>query len=205
MSTWLYIARLAKRSLIILALSVAIAIGVYLEFDVYVTGLGADLVQLQQSETENKANLLKRQFELESMQTRMDQFNALRGQGLVGEAGRVGWVEQLLLSRESLGLPDTLTYTLLAPKPFSAQGGTFVTTAPSPSDPATVVDPEFHDLNIVISGIHEEELLMFLKDFQVRVKGRFRVNACTLSDRNEVGLSAHCTLRFFTLADGSRK
>jgi hypothetical protein len=98
-----------------------------------------------------------------------------------------------------------MSYTLLAPTPFGVQGGPFVTTAPSTTDAATVINPEFHDLEIAISGIHEEELLLLLKDYQTRVKGRFRVNTCSLTDRSEAGLSAHCTLRFFTLVDGLKE
>jgi hypothetical protein len=61
--------------------------------------------------------------------------------------------------------------------------------------------PSYHDLEFELSKVQEEELLLLLSNYQAHVKGRFRVNSCKLLSRTETGLTALCTLRFFTLPD----
>ncbi len=96
-------------------------------------------------------------------------------------------VDQLLAAHQRSGLrADTLEYTLQVAKPLGAE--------------VALTGPMFHDLDFVLRDVHETEVLSLLQDYQARVQGRFRVDACSLSERSETGLSARCTLRFFTLS-----
>ena len=100
---------------------------------------------------------------------------------------------------------EKLSYTLQPPMPVSSQGDSAsdagAAPAASPAAPGDATQAVFHDLDVALTNIHEQELLAFLEDYRGHVKGRFRVNACALSARTEAGLTARCTLRFFTLPD----
>lgn len=195
------ILKLARRSLMVLAAAIAIALALYLGSRYFKDRMQMQLVQVQQIETSNQASLAEKQADLASLQAEIIHFNLLRQQGMVGVPDRAGWVEQLTASRQRTGMPDTLAYTLQAPKPLSLQNGTNPTAEPADAATAEGDGAMFHDLNIEFSSIHEAELLAFLHDYQTHVKGLFRVDGCTLSMRTETGLSARCTLRFFTLPD----
>jgi hypothetical protein len=203
MNTLIKIAFLAKRSLIVMAIAFALAIGLYFSLDIYKTELTSEVTRLLQAEGTGKTAWSKKQADLKNLKAHMNEYNKLSTEGLIGVADRSGWVEQLVLSRDSLDLPDTLTYTLQSPKPYTAKNGPAAKSVPGGSDAEAIGAPQFHDLVFSIKGIHEEELLAFLHDYRAKVKGRFRVNTCTLSDRTAEGLSADCTLRFFTLQKSS--
>lgn len=207
MSDWKTIALLARRSLIVLAAALAIGVALYAGSRFFKDRMRVELAQAQELESASQASLSEKQADLANLQTKINRFNLLRQQGMVGVADREGWVEQLVASHQRTGLPNTLIYTLQAPKPLPMPGGAVagaeapVPVAPADSGTGSPPDPLFHDLDIELAGIHEEELLALLRDYQAQVKGRFRVNACTLSARTESGLSARCTLRFFTLPE----
>lgn len=203
MSDWQTIFSLARRCLIVLVSALSAGLALYFGSLFLRDKMQAELSQLQQTESASQANLAEKQTDLNNLQSNINRFTVLRQQGLVGNADRAGWIEQLLASHQRSGLPNTLAYTLQAPKPLAQQG--------DPADPAAAAAdsasgaptaPQFYDLDMALSNIHEDELLALLRDYQAQVKGRFRVNACTLSGRTETGLSARCTLRFFTLPDG---
>jgi hypothetical protein len=203
MSTWIKIAGLAKRSLIVLVLTLGIANGLYFGLDYFKEGLNAELAQLVQTESSSQTKWATKQADLASLQANMDQYTKLREQGLVGAADRVGWTEQLVLSRQNMDLPDTLTYTLLPPQSNVVQTKAVSGAAPVDTSTAASNTPQFHDLEFSISEIQEEELLALLHDYQNKVKGRFRVNSCTFSDRTAVGMLARCFLRFYTIPPGA--
>jgi TolA-binding protein len=194
---------LARRSLVVLAVAVAMGLALFLGSRVLKERMRNDLAQAQQAESANQASLTEKQADLANLQAEISRFDALRGQGLVGKAEREDWAEQLVASRQRSGLPDTLVYTLHAPKPVAAPSAAAGAAEGAPPADAAGTPassgPQFHDLDFELTGIHEEELLTLLRDFQAQVKGRFRVNACTLSARTDTGLSARCTLRFFTV------
>lgn len=196
---------LARRSLVVLAVAVAMGLALLLGSRFFKDRMRDELAQAQQAEGANQASLAQKQTDLANLQAEISRFAVLRQQGLVGKAERETWAEQLVASRQRSGLPDTLSYTLHAPKPIAAQAGpsTGAEAAPVADAPgmAAPSGPQYHDLDLELNNIHEEELLALLQDYQAQVKGRFRVNACTLSARTETGLSARCTLRFFTLPD----
>lgn len=145
-------------------------------------------------------SLTAKQQDLRNIQAHIEQFRALRAQGLVGRADREGWVEQLVLSREQLKLPDTLSYVLKPPQALTdaATADPAASTQPS-ADVATT-----HDLDFELRAIHEQELLGFLNDYRTRVHGRFRVQSCRFSEPAETGLVAQCTLRFFSLPEAAK-
>lgn len=197
------IARLARRSLIVLAAALALALALYGGSRFFRDGMRTELAQLQQLNAASHASLAEKQLDLASLQEKINRFSVLRQQGLVGVAGREGWAEQLAASHLQTGLPGPLIYTLQAPKPLAWPNGstTGAEAAASESGAGTTTGPVFHDLDFELKNIHEGELLVLLRDYQTQVKGRFRVHACTLSNPTEAGLSARCTLRFFTIPD----
>ncbi len=197
---------LARRSLVVLAVAVALGLALFLGSRWFKDRMRVELAQAQEAQSANQASLAQKQADLANLQAEISRFAVLRQQGLVGKAERETWAEQLVASRQRSGLPDTLSYTLHAPRPIAAQAvsATGAETTPAADAPGTTAPsgPQFHDLDLELNNIHEEELLALLQDYQAQVKGRFRVNACALSARTETGLSARCTLRFFTLPDG---
>lgn len=196
---------LARRSLVTLAAAVAIGLALLLGSRFFQDRMRNDLTQAQQLESANQASLAEKQADLANLQAEIKRFDSLRQQGLVGKGEREAWVEQLVASRQHSGLPDTLVYTLHAPKPLALQtapaGAAEAAPAADAPGASAPSGPQFHDLDIELTSIHEEELLTLLRDYQAQVKGRLRVSACTLSARTETGLAARCTLRFFTLPD----
>lgn len=197
---------LARRCLMVLAAALLIGLALYLGSSFFKDRGQAQLTQAQQTESANRASLAEKQSDLANMQAEISGFNRLRQQGMVGTPDREGWVEQLLASRQRTGLPDTLVYTLQAPKALALQAAATGASDPAPAladGTDALAGPVFHDLDFAMTSLHEEELLALLGDYQAQVKGRFRVNACLLSNRTETGLAAHCTLRFFTLPEGA--
>ena len=191
----------ARRSLIVLGVAVTITVGVFFGVRYLTDREGNQMLQLQQQEAQAQATLEQKQADATTLQEGMRQFDTLRQQGLVGVPQREGWVEQLPITREQMGLPPALTYILQPAKPLTQQDAESAPVAVEPQDAAGAAPsgPVFHDLEFQISGIHEGELLAFLAAYQSQVKGRFRVNACSLTAPLETGLTAACTLRFFTL------
>lgn len=195
------IASLARRSLISLAAALALALALYGGSRFFRETERAEVAQLQQLDAASNASLAEKQLDLASLQEKTTRFAVLRQQGLVGIAGREGWAEQLVASHLQAGLPGPLIYTLQAPKPLTLQNGSATGAAATEPGAVTSSEPVFHDLDFELTNIHEGELLALLRDYQAQVKGRFRIHACTLSNPTDVGLSARCTLRFFTIPD----
>lgn len=199
MSNTQTIIKLARRSLLVLATALIMALALYAGSGFFRDRVRTQLTATQQSAAASQASLSEKESDLANLQAEIKHFNLLREQGMVGEPDRAGWTEQLIESRQRTGLPDTLVYTLEAPQPLATQDALAAAPAAAEAAPADPASPLFHDLNFEISSIHEEELLLLLRDYQAHVKGRFRINACTLGSRTATGLSARCTLRFFTL------
>lgn len=196
------IVTLARRSLIVLALAWVLAIASFAGSKWLKDRVTVQMSQAKQQVSATEVSLEQRRTDLIRLQAEFKRFTVLRQQGLVGLADRPGWVEQLVASRARLGLPDALSYTLQPPKPLSLQASAEVAAAPAAAGPVGEAgSPVFHDLEFTLSGIHEEELLALLHDYQGQVHGRYRVNDCALSAPSALGLSARCTLRFFTLPD----
>ncbi len=206
MSDWQAIFSIARRWLIVLVGGLSAGLALYFGSLFLKDKIQVELSAVQAADNALQTSLAGKQTDLNNLQDDIDRFTVLRQQGLVGKADRAGWIEQLLASHRRSGLPDTLSYALQVPKPLAQQGGAADPAAPQvDAAPGAATGPQFYDLNMELSNIQEEELLALLRDYQAQVNGRFRVNACTLSGRSDIGLSAHCTLRFFTVPDGPTK
>lgn len=200
MTPWLTIIHMARGGLAVMAASLAIAFGLVQWSAYHAKQVHSELAQLQQSETEQNETLQQAQKDGLGLSDNLARFAALRKQGLIDQADRAGWVEQLLASRQQLGLPDTLVYALQAPKPLRPEGSAAnADTGQSPDSAEPQISASYHDLEFGITHIHEEELLALLQAYKSSVRGRFRVNSCTLLEPTTNGLSARCTLRFFTM------
>jgi hypothetical protein len=206
MSDWQKILKLEQRSLTVLVLSLVCALGIYGTSHFFKVQQQFDLEKTQQMEASERASLVAQQTDLSHLTTEISRFKLLREQGMLGAGDRQRWVAEWVASQQRTGQPNTMTYTLQLAQPLATQE----TTASAPPLPAesgatATAGPLFYDLDFELVKSHEEELLALLQDFQVHVKGRFRINACALSARTEVGLTARCKLRFFTSPDVSVK
>lgn len=202
MNSWNPVLAHARRPLILSGTLVALSLAVFFASSYWHEHVQAGLTQAQAELATRQAALTGKQNDLRDIQAHIDEFHALEQRGLLGRGDREGWVEQLLASQQRTGLPPTLTYALQASKPLSQQSGpTTDGTAQAPTTPEdpAAAGPRFHDLDLTLSDIHEEELLVLLQDYAAHVKGRFRVHACSLADPTPQGLSAQCRLRFFTV------
>ena len=187
MKRWWPVIGLARHSLVALLLALVLGVVLYAYSAWLKNQAQTELTQAQQLHSSAQSGLVALQTEVTDLQSQMACFGHLRQQGVVGVANRAHWVDQLLAAHQRLGLrADTLDYTLQLAKPLSAGGALTV--------------PMLHDLDFVLHDVHETELLNLLQDYQARVQGRFLVNACHLSERGNTGLTARCTLRFFTLS-----
>ena len=196
MSEWKIIARLLRRSLLALLISILLVLALHQGSALLKDRQGTELTQSKQQTSSLQNSLTQTQADLANMQAQVGRFRELSEQGLFGAADRAGWVEQLKASLDRTGLPlDALQYTLQEPKALASPG-------PGAKDAAALnTGPSSHDLEIELKNIHEQDLLSLLHDYRTHVRGLFRVQACTLSSPNEAGLLARCTLRFFNVPD----
>ena len=196
MSDWKIIVRLARRSLLALSISLLLVLALYHGSSLLRDRQGAQLMEFNQQMSSLQGRLTQRQADLANMQSQAGRFRQLSEQGLLGAADRAGWVDQLKVSVSRTGLPlDTLRYTLQEPQVLASP-------AAGATDAAVMnAGPNIHDLDFELTNIHEQDLLSLLRDYRAHVRGSFRVQACTLSNPKEAGLSARCTLRFFNLPD----
>jgi hypothetical protein len=196
MNPWRAILLRARPSLIILVCAILVALALTIGSG-YVESQRRAEFQLHHIQTNSlRNNLGARQKDLAYLEGHIALFRTLQKQGLTSPPAREGWVEHLLAARRDLHLPDTLVYALPPPAPLvsdSAEGGAAAPVDAGPDTPLT------HDLNISVRDVHEDELLALLSRFQASINERFRVQSCSLSSPTPTGLTAECTLRFFTL------
>lgn len=143
-----------------------------------------------------RSEVRERQADLLALRQQIQAYRQLQRQGLFA-AERALWVEQFVASHQRLGLPGPLHYTLKAPRPLTQAG-----VAPPPGTPASAqsVDvTQTHDLEFSLKGVHEQDLLALLQDFEVHASGPWRMQACELREPTPRGLTVQCVLRFFTL------
>lgn len=196
MKEWHPVFRRARRSLFLLAGALLLGLSLFFGSAHLRNQLTADLGQKQSQLAAEQEQLAGKQKDLANIQSHLQEFRRLERQGMIGAARRENWVEQLMATRQELELPDTLSYTLKPPAP--ANTGTEQPPAGEESPPNAEA-PLAHPLEFELRQIHEEELLALLKNYQNKESGRFRIQSCRLSEPGASGLSAQCTLRFFTL------
>lgn len=164
-----------------------------------------------QAQEQNELNLVRsslsaqqdalalRRADAQYLHLHMVDFQRLQLSGLIGRAERASWVEQLVASHQRLALPDTLSYSLQPPQTANVVGlATPLGAAPSSAD-SDALTAQTHDLEFTLKDVHEGELLDFLADYRRQVKAPLRVNACQLAEPQASGLTARCSLRFFSL------
>ena len=196
MKAWKPVMRMARTSLLMLAVVVVLCAVVVVGLDQLAGNLKTTLAQLQGNTQEQQTLLAAKQEELLNMRDHIKLFETLRGQGLLGVPDRAQWVEQLQTSYQSLGLAGRISYQLQAPKPL-AQANDPADAAAAPMNDGT--QPLAHDMKFELREVHEADVLNLIAAYRSQVKGRFRVNACALQDAKESGLTAQCSLRFITV------
>ncbi|NDC10126.1 MAG: hypothetical protein EBZ75_12460 [Oxalobacteraceae bacterium] len=186
MSDLINIVRQSRVGLVSLATTIALGALVVWGTRSFEQNVRLELSAVQAKETAENAKLESRDAEMALLKASFTKFEALRGSGLAGNADREAWVESLLKVHKSKDLPDTLSYSLLAPVPLPGA-------EPSP----TIAPALTHDMTLTLDSIHEGELLDLLNSYEQQVKGKFRVQSCQLSSPSSKGLTASCLLRFF--------
>jgi hypothetical protein len=196
MNAWNVVLLKARRSLTMLAVVVVLCVALVYGLKLLATSLQQRLASQQASLQEQQTLLQTQQNNLSNVRTHINAYEKLREQGLVGEADRAQWVEQLQASHMRVGLPGKISVQLQAAKPLA----TTDTPVDPPADPAAApIVPLTHDLQFEIREVHEGELLALLQDFRANVRARFRVDSCQMRDPTDSGLTAICTLRFVTI------
>ncbi len=188
----------ARLSLIVLASAIVLSLAIVFGSAHVRDDMQQTLMQSRAQTSAQQAGLAEKQQDLAYIEAHIGQFMTLRKQGLLSSPDRENWAEQLLAARRHLGLPDTLTFSLPPAATMSgeaAAGGEPAAEEATSSAGGVLI----HDLQIEMRDIHEEELLALLREFQARIADRFRVQSCRLSAPSASGLTAQCTLRFFTL------
>ncbi len=193
MNAWKPVLVGARGSLLALALVVVLCAGVVLGMNYWVGSLQNTLTQVQNLNQEQQTQLSTKQDDLHNVRDHIQRFETLRAQGLLGAPERTQWVEQLQTNYQELGLPGRIVYQLQASVPLGADPA-------QPEAGVTGGTPTLaHDLTLELRDVHEADVLTLLQNYRYQVKGRFRVNACTLQDPKESGLTAQCVLRFISV------
>ena len=195
MNPWRTILLRARPGLITLTCAIAISLAMVFGSNYVEGNLHKDLQQSRNQASAQRTSLEAKQQDLLYIEAHIDEFRTLKKQGLLSMPDREGWVEQLLAAQKQLKIPETLVYALPPAVPMSngTSGASGAETEAAPDAPL------IHDLEINLRDIHEEELLALLQEFQARIHDRFRLQSCRLFNPISSGLSAQCTLRFFTL------
>jgi hypothetical protein len=204
------IVRLARPGLICLVLGLLLAIGLIVVSQQTASTLRQDVNVARGNLDAQQQTLDKLNTDLSNIKEHVERFTSLKDKGLVGAIDREGWIEQLLVARTMLRLPDTLIYKLNPPQAYiNVEGGAeempvdaSALDASASASVAVVSGPQFHDLDIAVSNITEDELFRFLTRYKENVRGQFRVQECQLDSPGSDGLSAKCQLRFFNVPEG---
>ena len=201
MSDWKPIFVAAKRSLVALGVVAVVSAAAVLALQMWADTLKTEVAQLEAAVQGQRGQLAGKQEDLRNVRGHIKRFDALRAQGMVGNPDRPLWVEELQASHSRLGLTTPLSYRLQIPTLVAdTNAGTVVAVPPPVPAEGAPSEPQFHDLQFEVRELQEDELLRLIQDYRAHVVGRFRVNACSLSDPKDTGMTAQCVLRFVTLA-----
>lgn len=193
MNEWKPVLELAKKSLITFLVVLVLAGMLVWVAKTYEENANTLLAQTQSELQANQTQLESKVADLENMESHIKRYETLKAQGLIGEPMRSKWVEDFKESHIELRLPDALTVELQTSKPLEMQSTDAV------EGDALNLQPWMHELVFDISGVHEQELLELMQNYQNRVKGRFRLQECLLTEPKETGLNARCVLRFVSI------
>ena len=193
MNAWKPVLAGARGSLLALVLVLVLSGGAVAGLNYWVGSLQNTFTQVQGLHQEQQTQLTTKKDDLHNVRDHIQRFEILRAQGLLGVPERTHWVEQLQTNYQELGLPGHIVYQLQAPVPLG--GGA----AQPEAVPPNATQALAHDLKFELRDVHEADVLNLIQNYRNQVKGRFRVNACTLQDPKETGLTAQCVLRFISV------
>ena len=191
----------SRLALGLLLVGVSAAAAVVITGDALTRKATAELAQARQQDETISSQLTARRADLELMNRQFKRFESLRTGGMVGKPNREIWTEELVEVYKAAGLPDGFTFVLQSPKPYSPTVGAPEAgqTSPAPANGSVAEGATMHDLEFTTSQVHESEVLDFLKRYQARVSGRYRISACNFSAAGDKGLTTRCSLRFFVM------
>lgn len=192
MNDWQQIFALSRRSLIFFIVVLVATICLVFAVRFIEGGLKKSLSQTQAEVATRQSQIALSKSDLQNIQIHIQRYDALKLQGLVGEPDRAKWVEEMQKSLKNVGLDGTFKVELLTAKPLMEGSDASMGSGSSPQ-------PLMHDMEFEIADVHEGEVVMLLKDYQSKVKGRFRLEKCRLHEPKAQGLVAQCTLRFITI------
>lgn len=184
---------LGKRALVGLGLSVLAAAALVAGNYYSQQALHEGAQEAESMVRRESAWVARQKNDLQTVQTNIQRYQELRASGLIGEAPRVAWLEQLQQLWTTLGFTQDLRMELKPAQPLQEGGG-----EASPNPMAFT-----HDLVLEVDSVLETEILDFLERARQTVKGRFRVQECQFSNPNSTGMMARCTLRFFNLTEAT--
>jgi hypothetical protein len=191
----------ARNSLLLLGGSLLLSLAA-VGFTTHAVGtLRNDRQQQQIQITRLQHSVQSRQQDLAFLQQHDATRQQLKTQGLLIMPERMQWIAQLLAAHKQLELPATLTYSLPPPQLDGTTDATDATAASA----ALVAVPMVYDLEFSLTNIHEEDLLNLIARFRHSIDEPFRVQSCQLSQPLENGLSARCSLRFYSLLPAGKR
>ena len=121
MRPWKSIVIHAKKSLIALGIVISLGLGLVLVSQKWMNSMQQSAALTQADKSSQQGVLEQKQADLGNIESHISQFRKLVDRGMVGNVEREAWVEQLVLSHQLTGLPQTLTYTLHPSKTLNAQ------------------------------------------------------------------------------------
>ena len=184
----------AKGALILFALSVILAFALVAGLARYRGTKEGALTQAEGALQAASSEIQTLTFDLAFIETHLASFNHLTSIGLIGDPDREAWVQGLEAIYNELRLPPTLHYALAPPQSLAEDP-----TATTDNVPASPTNALRHDLDLELSGIHEEEFLSFIGMLYTDWQTPFRIETCRMEREPETGLKINCTLRLFSL------
>ncbi len=198
MMRWLPVMQAARRSLWLLVCAWSLGAGLILGGSYFSNYLDENNLQLINQNAVQKNDLLRRTEDLTYLEQQIETFRAIAQHGMLGMPERENWGQQVLASRQRLGLPESLTYIVKAPVAIGDQTSLGMPPPAAAGEEREMNLPLIHDLEIDLRDTHEDELLGLLSDLQANIREPFRVQSCRFLAPAETGVNIQCTLRFFS-------
>ena len=184
----------AKGALILCALSLVLALASVMGLTHYHKARVIALAQSEGGLQGVRSEIQTLTDDLASLQAHLSSFNHLVSIGLIGDPEREVWVQKLEAIHKALDLPPTLRYALASPRLLVDEKDIAAGVLPPSASNALR-----HDLEIELSGIHEDEFLAFLDRLRIDWQTPFRIETCQMTRETEIGMQIKCTLRLFSL------
>lgn len=185
--------RALSGSLILLAMSLGMALGIWAWTSAQVEKARAEKERVEFASNAARARLLKTGSERHTIEDNLDAWQTLERRGFTNTNQRLAWLEAVTNANRDNRLYG-LEYTLSAPEPV-------------PSNVARGLPLVQTIVHVKLPILVEDDLTRFLKDLQSHPAGLMRARSCTLSRSgplppsmvNQPGLEAECELLWYTL------